>query len=98
MKIQGQGKPRQKGYYLLGFQRCAFRNGIWFGFSDALNRMVNRQGVPEEMLSDNGTNFVAANKEMCQLLCEDPRTKAAPHQIRKSSEDLIHPMLKILVA
>ena len=29
------------------------------------------------MLSDNGTNFVAANKELCELLCKDPRTKAA---------------------
>jgi len=29
------------------------------------------------MLSDNGTNFVAANKEFCEHLCKDPRTKAA---------------------
>ena len=30
--------------------------------------MVNRRGLPEEMLSDNGTNFVGANKELCELV------------------------------
>ena len=35
--------------------------------------MTNRRGVPQEMLSDNGT---AANKELCEL-CKDPRVKAA---------------------
>jgi len=46
-------------------------------FLNALNRMINRRGVPDEMLSDNGTNFVAANKELRELLCKDPRTNAA---------------------
>jgi len=36
--------------------------------------MISRGGVTEEILSDNGTNFVAANKELCKLLCKDPRT------------------------
>ena len=35
--------------------------------------MMNRRGVPKEILSDNGTNFVAANKELCDLICKDPR-------------------------
>ena len=26
-------------------------------FVNALSRMINRRGVPEEMLSDNGTNL-----------------------------------------
>ena len=38
--------------------------------------MINRRGVPQEMLSDNGKIFVAANKELCEL-CKDPRVKAA---------------------
>jgi len=42
-------------------------------FLNALNRMINTRGVPDEMLSDNGANFVAANKELCELLCKDPR-------------------------
>ena len=55
--------------------------------------MINRRGVPEEMLSGNGTNFVAANKELCKLLCEYPRTKVAIANMG----DLLYPMLLILV-
>ena len=32
-------------------------------FLNAFYRMVNRRGLPREMLSDNGTNFVAAERE-----------------------------------
>ena len=42
-------------------------------FLNALNRMINRRGVPKEMLSDNGTIFVAANKELRELICKDPK-------------------------
>ena len=45
-------------------------------FLNALNRMINRRGVPEEILSDNGTNFVAANKELCEIICKDPKVQA----------------------
>ena len=34
-------------------------------FLNALNRMIERRGVPEEILSNNGTNLVAAYKELC---------------------------------
>ena len=37
-------------------------------FLNAFYRMVNRRGLPEEMLSDNGTNFIGANKELQELL------------------------------
>ena len=36
-------------------------------FLKAFCRMVNRRGLPEEM-SDNGTNFVGANEELCELI------------------------------
>ena len=33
-------------------------------FLNAFNRMGNRRGLPEEMISDNGTNFVGAEREL----------------------------------
>ena len=73
--MQGRGRPRQKRYLCL-FTCLASRAvhlEIAYGldvdsFMNALNRMISRRGVPEEMISDNGTNFVAANKELCELL------------------------------
>ena len=79
--MQGRGRPQQKKYLCL-FTCLASRAvhlEIAYGldvdsFMNALNRMISRRGVlEEEMLSDNVTNFVAANKELCELLCKDPR-------------------------
>ena len=39
-------------------------------FLEEFCRMVNRRGLPEENLSDNGTNFVSGNKKLCELLNE----------------------------
>ena len=33
-------------------------------------RMGNRRGFPEEVYSDNGGNFIQANKELCALVKE----------------------------
>ena len=57
--------------YMLSFKSSTLGNGLWFGcrlFLNVLNRMINRRTVPEEIRSDNGTNFVAANKELCELI------------------------------
>ena len=67
MTVQGRGKPRQKRDMCL-FTCLASRAvhlEMAYGldvdsFLNALNRMINRTGVPEEIISDNGTNFVAA--------------------------------------
>ena len=78
MTMQGRGKPRQKRYLCLF--TCLASRAVHLemaysldvdSFLNALNRMINRRGVPEEILSDNGTNFVAANKELCELICKD---------------------------
>ncbi|XP_046544644.1 uncharacterized protein LOC124254839 [Haliotis rubra] len=37
-------------------------------FLNAFFRMVNRRGLPSEVISDNGTNFVGAVRELKQLL------------------------------
>ncbi|XP_074653605.1 uncharacterized protein LOC141907761 [Tubulanus polymorphus] len=37
-------------------------------FLNAFYRMVNRRGLPIEMNSDNGTNFVGANNELKELV------------------------------
>lgn len=37
-------------------------------FLNAFYRMVNRRGFPKEVLSDNGGNFVGANRELKELL------------------------------
>ena len=83
MTVQGRGKPRQKRYLCL-FTCLASRAvhlEMAYGldvdsFLNALNRMINRRGVPQEILSDNGTNFVAANKELCEIICKDPEVQA----------------------
>ena len=81
--IQGRGKRREKRYLCL-FTCLASRAvhlELAYGldldsFMNAFCRMVNRRGLPKEMLSDNGTNFVAADKELRELvskLLEDPK-------------------------
>ena len=45
-------------------------------FLRAFTRMCYRRGVPEEMISDNGTNFVGANQELLELTnktCQNSR-------------------------
>ena len=73
--IQGRGKLRQK-HYLCLFTCLASRAvhlEVAYGldtdsFLRAFYRMCNRRGVPEEMISDNGTNFVGENQELCELI------------------------------
>ena len=72
---QGRGKSRCKRYLCLF--TCLATRAIHLemaygldsdSFLKAFCRMVNRRGLPEEMLSDNGTNFVGANEELCELI------------------------------
>ena len=64
---------------MLSFKSSTFGNGLWFGcrlFLNAFNRMINRRGVPDKIISDNGTNFVASKKELCELICKDQKIQA----------------------
>jgi len=43
---------------------------------NAFYRMFNRRGLPQEMLSDNGKNFVAADKQLLEMtnkMVKDPK-------------------------
>ena len=75
--IQGRGKRREKRYLCL-FTCLATRAvhlEIAFGldtgsFLNAFYRMASRRGHPEEMFSDNGTNFKGMDRELIMLLSE----------------------------
>ncbi|XP_070547615.1 uncharacterized protein [Ptychodera flava] len=73
--LQGRGKRREKRYpclfTCLGTRAVHLK--IAFGldtdsFLNAFYRMTNRRGLPCEMMSDNGGNFVGADKELRQLV------------------------------
>ena len=75
--IQGQGKRRQKRYLCLF--TCLATRAVHLetaysldtdSFLNALYRMTSRRGLMEEMYSDNGTNFRAADKEMKSLILQ----------------------------
>ncbi|XP_070579291.1 uncharacterized protein [Ptychodera flava] len=73
--IQGKGKQRTKRYLCL-FTCMATRTvhlEVAYGldtdsFLNAFYRMVNRRGLPKQVLSDNGSNFVASDKELRELV------------------------------
>jgi len=44
-------------------------------FLNAFYHMANRRGLPEEMISDNGTNFVGAERELRELVEQLERDK-----------------------
>ena len=77
LTIQGRGKPRRKRYIAL-FDCLAIR-AIHIevvtamdvtAFMHAFTRMTARRGCPEEIWSDQGSNFVAASKELKELTQE----------------------------
>ncbi|XP_052806668.1 uncharacterized protein LOC128235920 [Mya arenaria] len=71
---QGRGKSRQKRYLCL-FTCLSSRavhlematNLDTVSFLNAFCRFKSRRGVPKEMFSDNGTNFVGARRELKEL-------------------------------
>ena len=75
--VQGRGKRREKRYLCL-FTCMATRAvhlEITFGldtdaFLNAFYRMASRRGAPEEMYSDNGTNFKGADNELRLLVAQ----------------------------
>ena len=73
--VQGRGKRRQKRY--LSLFTClstrAVHLEIAYGldtdsFLNSFYRMASRRGLPDEVISDNGGNFVGANRELKELV------------------------------
>ena len=74
---QGRGKRREKRYLCLFtcLTTRAVHLEIAYGldtdsFLNAFYRMASRRGLPQEMTSDNGTNFVSANRELKELVAQ----------------------------
>lgn len=72
--MQGRGKKRQKRWLWL-FTCLSIRavhlEMAWDletdAFLNAFTRFTSRRGVPKEVVSDNGTNFVSAVNELKAL-------------------------------
>ena len=93
LTVQGRGKQKHKRYLCLFtcLTSRAVHLEIAFGldtnsFLNAFDRMVNRRGFPQEMVHDNGGNFVGADKELRSLveaLDKDKIQKSTVHQFIK---------------
>jgi len=73
--VQGKRTRRQKRYLFTCLASRAVQLEMAYAldtdsFLNAFYRMVNRRGLPKEILSDNVGNFVGANKELCGLVKE----------------------------
>ena len=96
--IQGRGKRREKRYLCL-FTCLASRAihlEMAFGldtnsFMNAFYRMVSRRGLPLKVLSDNGTNFVGANRELTELLSQLDTDKIAQSTANKGITWVFNP-------
>ena len=77
LTVQGRGRSRQKRYLCL-FTCMATRAvhlEVAFGldtdsFLIAFYRMASRRGLPQEVTSDNGTNFIGASRELKELVAQ----------------------------
>ncbi|XP_047123010.2 uncharacterized protein LOC105849104 [Hydra vulgaris] len=75
LTMQGRGKIRQKRYLCLF--TCLLSRAVHLemaynldtnSFLNAFYRMVNRRGLPLEVLTDNGTNFVGGCRELNEIV------------------------------
>ena len=75
LTMQGRGRSRVRRYLCLFtcMSTRAVHLEMAYGldtdsFLNAFNRMINRRGYPEEVFSDNGSNFVGADRELSGLV------------------------------
>ena len=80
--VRGRGKSREKRYLCLFtcMSTRAVHLEMAYGldtdsFLNALYRFANRRAWPDEFTSDNGSNFVGANRELRELVSQLNRNK-----------------------
>ena len=85
--VQGRGKKRMKRYLCLFTfltSRAVHLEMPYAldtdSFLNAFYRMASRRGLPEEVISDNGSNFVGAERELKELV-----EKLDQEKIKKSA-------------
>ena len=75
LKVHGRGKPDKKQHLCL--IPCSLSRAVHLGvaflmdsdlFLNAFCRMINRRGLLQEVISDNGRIFVGVNKELRELV------------------------------
>ena len=71
--VQSRGRVRAKRYLCLFLATRTAHLEIAYdlstdAFLNAFYRMASRRGLPEEITSDNGTNFVGADRELRELV------------------------------
>ena len=73
--VQGRGKKRMKRYLCLF--TCLTSRAVHLemayaldtdSFLNAFYRMTSRRGLPDEVISDNGSNFISAERELKELV------------------------------
>ena len=98
--IQGRGKRRQKRYLCLF--TCLSCRAVHLempfsmdtgSFLNAFYRMVNRRGLPEDIISDNGTNFVGAEKKLRQLIEQLDKNKIIASTANSGVQSTTRPTL-----
>ena len=80
--IQGKGRKKAKRY--LRLFTCLLSRAVHLemtysldadSFPNAFYRMTSRRGLPQEVMSDNSTNFVGANTELKELISKLDKSK-----------------------
>ena len=98
--IQGRSKKRMKRYLCLF--TCLTTRAVHLemayaldtdSFLNAFYRMTSRRGLPEEVISDNGSNFVSAERELKELVEKLDQDKVKKSAVKKGIKWYFNPHL-----
>ena len=98
--VQGRGKRREKRWLCLF--TCLTCRAVHLEMSFGLDtdsflkcfvRMASRQGYPQEIVSDRGTNFIGADRELRELLDALDRDKIKDQTVNKGVKWFFNPPL-----